>query len=606
MSDSIDDFDFADDPPADPPLHLVPPEIEPPVVWEHSSDPGQNGFALYETAANATNGHARPELFSMTAERNVISCCALDGADVIRRCLQAGLSPASFYFAAHGVIFRCLLRLYERNAALIDASLLYEELLKTGELDAAGGQPVLTEATAPMPTTIQAGYYIEQVHRYAVMRAFVRTAGSLVEECYNHSGDITEFAASAEAAIAQVVRTAREAKAVGVLTPLLDYHYPETDDPGILLGSDDYLGRGGGMLFVSYAGIGKSSLIMDACLQWALGRPWMGLRSNGPLRCLIIQSEDSARYLGKVADSFAFFEELTAAEIEQVRRNCVTIQLRGISGAEFFAELRRLLDIYNPDLLVINPLYLFAEGDIAKSEDIQPFLRQLDALNPMRFGTILVHHTGKPAAKGNNGKRAELENWETTYMGFGSSYLANWPRCSCMLMPKAGSGSRFALKLGKGAPNAGITRQVPQGAGYRLESVNHINIRYSSRQVLVNGVGKKSYYWELDEDQSEESVEDKAQVEGAKKRKRRTDYPAISFRDVFMRVCPSFEKRESFSAIRKEAVEKKGEQVKGGVFVRVMREAIDEGLLIKYPDDGMYYCSPFLIGELPLPPPESS
>lgn len=285
-----------------------------------------------------------------------------------------------------------------------------------------------------------------------------------------------------------------------VARPLIAFTYPTEDDPNILLGKDDYLGRGGGMLFVSHAGAGKSSWVMDACLMWGLGKPWMGIRCSKPLRSLIIQAEDSDRYMGKIAASFAYVNKLTPAETHALSENVLIARVKGVSGAAFFAEVKRLTDLHQPDLVIVNPIYLYAEGDIGRSEFAQPFLLGLDAINKEeKFAYILIHHTGKPQAKNNKGQRAEVEDWESAYMGFGSSYLANWPRCTALLEPVAGESGRFLIKLGKGGLNAGVTKEVDQGAGTRTEPCTRIAIKHSADKMEVGGKSKPVYYWQIDD-----------------------------------------------------------------------------------------------------------
>lgn len=319
-------------------------------------------------------------------------------------------------------------------------------------------------------------------------------------------------------------------KPLAVAMPITSFAYPEGDDPNVLLGSDDYLGRGGGFLFVSHAGAGKSSWIMDACMSWSLGRPWMGIRSNGPLRSLIIQAEDSDRYVGKVQASFAHANALTAADIQQVGNNCLITRLKGVSGVNFQQELKRLAELHKPDLVVINPLYIYADGDIGRSEFAQPFLLGLDAINKAeRFAYILVHHTGKPAAKGKDGKRATVEDWESVYQGFGSSYLANWPRCSALLEPVSGNPGHYEIKLGKGGFNAGVTKREDAGAGFRDIPVTRIPIKHSAAKMTVGQRERPVYYWESDVESKPEAEEGSPsnRGQGRKRKHNFEDYRSI-------------------------------------------------------------------------------
>ncbi len=129
---------------------------------------------------------------SVEAEEYLLSCCLLDGADVVSRCLEARLRPESFYLQAHGVIFQCLLDLYNRQAP-IDVSVVAEELKTARQLEAVGGYPFLMQVSSRIPTTAQAGYFIEKVRELSLLREIIRAGTGAVEDCYNFSGGIDEF-----------------------------------------------------------------------------------------------------------------------------------------------------------------------------------------------------------------------------------------------------------------------------------------------------------------------------------------------------------------------------------------------------------------------------
>ncbi len=148
-------------------------------------------FRRSESSRNAAPiGRSMPH--SLEAEEYLLSCCLLDGADVVSRCLEARIRPESFYLSAHGVVFEKLLELYNRQAP-IDVSVLAEELKTSKRLDEVGGYPFLTQVSSRIPTTAQAGYFIEKVRELALLREIIRAGTSAVEDCYNFSGGIDEF-----------------------------------------------------------------------------------------------------------------------------------------------------------------------------------------------------------------------------------------------------------------------------------------------------------------------------------------------------------------------------------------------------------------------------
>ncbi len=142
---------------------------------------------------------------SIEAEEYLLSCCLLDGSDVISRCMEARIRRESFYVDAHGVIFERLIDLYNRSVP-IDVGVLAEDLKTAKLLDGIGGYAFLTQVSGRIPTTAQAGYYIEKVRELSLLREIIRSATSAVESCYDFSGGIDEFVDQVETRIFSVTQ----------------------------------------------------------------------------------------------------------------------------------------------------------------------------------------------------------------------------------------------------------------------------------------------------------------------------------------------------------------------------------------------------------------
>ena len=141
-------------------------------------------------AASAVSFRTMPH--SLEAEEYLLSCCLLDGADVISRCLEARIRTESFYLAAHGMIYEQLVALYNRQTP-IDVSVLAEELKTARQLDTVGGYAFLTQVSSRIPTTAQAGYFIDKVREQHLLRELIKSATGAVEACHNFTGGIDEF-----------------------------------------------------------------------------------------------------------------------------------------------------------------------------------------------------------------------------------------------------------------------------------------------------------------------------------------------------------------------------------------------------------------------------
>jgi len=131
---------------------------------------------------------------SIEAEEYLISCCLLDGADVVGKCLLAKIKPASFYDPKHGIIYSTILELYVANKA-IEISSVAEELKLGRQLDAVGGYAFLAQVSSRIPTTAQATFFIEKVIEQATLRSIIASATGVVEDCYGYSGGLEEFVA---------------------------------------------------------------------------------------------------------------------------------------------------------------------------------------------------------------------------------------------------------------------------------------------------------------------------------------------------------------------------------------------------------------------------
>ncbi len=129
---------------------------------------------------------------SVEAEEQLLSACLLDGGDIIARCLEGKIAPASFYVPANRVIFEQLLSLYNLSKP-IDLAVLAEELKTTRQLDEVGGYLYLTRISGRIPTTAGAAYFIEKVRELALLREIIRAATHAVENCYGYTGGIQEF-----------------------------------------------------------------------------------------------------------------------------------------------------------------------------------------------------------------------------------------------------------------------------------------------------------------------------------------------------------------------------------------------------------------------------
>ena len=215
-----------------------------------------------------------------------------------------------------------------------------------------------------------------------------------------------------------------------------------------------FLYRGGLALLCGPTGIGKSSLLMQAAIHWAVGLSFFGIVpgdvfQRSGMRILIVQAENDEGDLAEMRDGVLagctdLSDEARAAAGDRIKIATITDK----SADAFAATLDGLLVECGPfDLVMIDPAFAYLGGDGSSQKDVSHFMREL--LNPLaqkhRVGVILAHHTNKPM------KGKEKENWaagDYAYLGAGSAEWIN-PARAALALRSIGSDTVFELRAVK-------------------------------------------------------------------------------------------------------------------------------------------------------------
>jgi len=139
----------------------------------------------FETASPAVLGRTPPH--NVEAEEHLLSCCFLDGAGVVAKCIEAKMTPMDFYIPANQALFSVILDLFTAGKE-IDLSVIAQELAKSKRLDEIGGFAYLTKISQRIPTTAQEAYFIERVRELYLLRELIKAGTQAVENCYAYEG----------------------------------------------------------------------------------------------------------------------------------------------------------------------------------------------------------------------------------------------------------------------------------------------------------------------------------------------------------------------------------------------------------------------------------
>ncbi len=222
-------------------------------------------------------------------------------------------------------------------------------------------------------------------------------------------------------------------------------------DNDILLG-DGFLEREGAVLLAGPSGIGKSSIAMQMGCCWACGKDAFDLEPPKAHRVAMIQHEDSRNDLVRQSEALHHLG-LDEKEIQQVHKNFWIETVRGRIGVEAINIMRELVKWHKADILILNPLSAYHDGDISQNRDNIHFLYgYLGALlEELKIGLFAFHHKGKPpraAHGGNNNRHEEDVYFQVMYEILGGSTLTNFFRGIITVSP-IGNSEVFKFTLAK-------------------------------------------------------------------------------------------------------------------------------------------------------------
>lgn len=230
---------------------------------------------------------------------------------------------------------------------------------------------------------------------------------------------------------------------------LFDLH-PAVEAPENELLLNRFLSRKGSMLIVGNTGIGKSSLVMQMMIQWALGVGCFGILPARPLKSLLVQGENDEQDLADMRDGVAGSLGLTDDQRALINRSVVVCHEVERASEEFVDEvLERLIVSHQPHLVWLDPVLQYLGGDSNQQDVVGEFLRQSLGVLVKRYNcaVVLVHHTNKPSRNAQQNQQRQSAQLHA-YDGAGSAEFSNWPRAVLSLLPTKLTGE-YRLVAGK-------------------------------------------------------------------------------------------------------------------------------------------------------------
>lgn len=125
----------------------------------------------------------------------------------------------SFYVEAHQLIYRAILRLFERSHP-IDLLTVTEELKKSGDLEGIGGGYYLVELTNRVGSSANIEYHARIVAQKHIQRELIKVSTNIIRDAYEDTTDVFTLLDDAEQGLFAVTQNnlSRQYESMGELT----------------------------------------------------------------------------------------------------------------------------------------------------------------------------------------------------------------------------------------------------------------------------------------------------------------------------------------------------------------------------------------------------
>src|SRR5436309_5862016 len=124
---------------------------------------------------------------NIDAERSVLGAVLVNNENYYR--VIENLKPEDFYLDGHRLIFRKMVELIEKSKA-IDLITIQAELVRSFQLEAAGGISYLASLLDGVPHLVNIEHYIEYIQEHATKRTMINLFHEAMVACFN--GDLSE------------------------------------------------------------------------------------------------------------------------------------------------------------------------------------------------------------------------------------------------------------------------------------------------------------------------------------------------------------------------------------------------------------------------------
>lgn len=383
-------------------------------------------------------------------ERAVLACCLQN--QVARDRARGIMSGADFYQPWAEIVWDAMSRLDRQGMPVNPVSVL--TVLRGGAATAGTYQQTFKSAISELPSlmgmpvvSMNVDYHATKVRELAVKRRLWDELERAKQLVLNPETDALGLSASIARRFTEVRDTgfANDIETVTVEQLLLEVdEEPDWVVPG-------FLERGDRFVLTGEEGLGKSHLLRQVAILAHAGldpfRPWSHIQ---PVRGMVVDFENTKRQIRRrLGTTYGYAAARSKGDPGQA--GILAMPRSDITSDRVLNKLHREIDEFQPDVLVIGPLYKMTPKAIKTDDEAVPVLAALDTIRERGIALLIEAHSGNE----NNGKKRE---WRPR----GSAALRGWPEFGYGLMATSASSATMVPWRGDREARSfplGLTRQ---------------------------------------------------------------------------------------------------------------------------------------------------
>ncbi|MBK9487721.1 MAG: replicative DNA helicase [Haliscomenobacter sp.] len=313
------------------------------------------------------------------------------------------LQADSFYLDAHQLIYKAMLRLFERSQP-IDLLTVTEELKKTAHLEAIGGPYYLVELTNKVASSANIEYHGRLIAQKFIQRELIRVSNDIIRNAYEDTTDVFDLLDDAEQGLFSIAEKnmsrsydTMSSLAAKALKQIEELKGKEDGLTGVPTGFHDLDRLTSGwqpsdlIIMAARPGMGKTSLVLslakNAAVEYGKGVAVFSLEMASIQLAQRLISMESEVPLQKMRNGQLEEDEWKRLKeaIERISDAPVYIDdTPGINIFELRAKCRRMKMQYDIQLIIIDYLQLMSGGGEAgkgnREQEVSAISRALKGL----------------------------------------------------------------------------------------------------------------------------------------------------------------------------------------------------------------------------------